>query len=97
MCDFVIAMKICQDKLYALYYDLTTAFRSPIFCQFNVLMDVRHENIIMKWITNLATSIEHLVFECQARHIWAQHQYVNTKAISWVINNVFASVVETMK
>jgi hypothetical protein len=53
-------MKIRQGELYALYYDLTTTFRSLIFHHFNSLMDVHHENIIMKWIANLTTSIEHL-------------------------------------
>jgi hypothetical protein len=60
VCDFVATMKICQGELYALYYDPIIAFNSLVFHQFNALMDVWHESIIMKWITNLATSIEHL-------------------------------------
>jgi hypothetical protein len=41
-------------------------------------------------------SIEHLAFECQAQHIWGQHQSVHIGAISWVTKD-FLGVVETMK
>jgi hypothetical protein len=63
-------MKIYQGELYALYFDLAIVFRSPIFHQFNSLVDVQHEGIFMKSITNPTTSIDHLAFECQAQHIW---------------------------
>jgi hypothetical protein len=58
-------------------------------------MNVQHENIIMKWIIDPTTSMEHLVFEYQAQHIWAQLQNVNIKVVSWVIRD--ACMVEIVK
>jgi hypothetical protein len=51
----------------------------------------------MKWFTNLAALMKHLVFEYQTQHIWAQHQNVNTKITFWVIRDVFVGVVGTVK
>jgi hypothetical protein len=31
-----------------------------------------YETILMKWITNLNNGIDHLAFESQKNHIWAQ-------------------------
>jgi hypothetical protein len=55
-------MKVCQGKLYALYFDPTTTFKSLIFHQFNALMNARHESVIMKWIIDQTTPIEHFFF-----------------------------------
>jgi hypothetical protein len=74
-----------------MHYILTIILHSRALfpTQFNLLMDVQHEKIIMKWITNPTMSIEHLAFECQAQHIWGQHQSVHIGAISWVTKDFF--------
>jgi hypothetical protein len=80
MCDFIALMKIYLVDVYNLYSNPSTFFKCHVFHNFTSLVNQKHESIVMKWIINLATMIDHMVFECFKQHILAKHQNMTTNA-----------------
>ncbi len=72
MC-FVVVIKVCQGEIFSLYIDLNTKFKSDASEAYKRLVGVKHESIIMRWLTNLNTNVEHLTFDVNPQYIWAIH------------------------
>jgi hypothetical protein len=47
-----------------------------------------HETMLMKWVTNFNNGIDHLAFECQTNHIWAQTHDFNTEVKCYAIRDI---------
>jgi hypothetical protein len=56
----VTKRKVCRGEIYELYTYLNTRFKSYAFEVYKALMCVKHDSIIMQWMTNLNTCIQHL-------------------------------------
>jgi hypothetical protein len=54
---------MCQVEIFSLHVNFNTEFKSNAFEAYKTLVGARHESIIMRWVTNLNTSVEHLVFD----------------------------------
>ncbi len=61
--DFVVATKVCQGEIYELYTNLNMKFKFDVFEGYKVLLNVKHDSIIMWWMIALKTGMEHLTFE----------------------------------
>ncbi len=48
------------------------AFKFDSFVSFESFLEGKHETSLMRWVTNLNNNIDHLTFECQINHNWAQ-------------------------
>jgi len=72
--DFVAAVKVCQASLYRMYEDRGTSFSSDEFWSFNNLLDCSHEQIHIKWMTNLNDNTTVLTFICHGEQIHAEHK-----------------------
>ncbi len=55
------------------------------------------ETIMMRWITNINTGINHLAFDCQTNHIWAKVKDFKTRLKCYVIKDIFYQVVKGIK
>jgi hypothetical protein len=66
-------MKVCQGEIYELYTYLNMRFKFDAFEGYKVLLNVKHDSMIMWWMTNLNTSMEHLAFDVNQQHNWAIH------------------------
>jgi hypothetical protein len=96
MCDFIAPMKIDLVYVYNLYSNPSTFFKCHVFHNFTSLAQ-RHENIVMKWIINLTTMNDHMVFECSRQHILVRHQNLTTNAYVWITRQDFSNVVFLVK
>ncbi len=63
VCDLVVAIKVCQSNVYCMYCDHTSKFIVDSFWAFKSLLDLKHENIHMRWIIDAKCGISHLAFE----------------------------------
>jgi hypothetical protein len=57
----------------------------------------KRETILMRWFTNLNDGIDHLAFECQTNHIWAEARDSNTKVKCYVTKDIFEAIVVGVK
>ena len=74
ICNFMVAMKICQASLYKMYEDKATLFSTDEFWSFNNLLDASHEQIHIKWIIDLNDHFAVLCFVCHGEQIHAEHK-----------------------
>jgi hypothetical protein len=56
-----------------------------------------HETIMMRWIVNLNKGIDHLTFDYQTNHIWAQAWDFNMRVKCYVTKGIFGKVVKGVK
>lgn len=84
ICDFVAAVKVCQGSLYRMYEDKATAFSSDEFWSFNNLLDCSHEQIHIKWITDLNDDSAILSFVCHGEQIHAEHKGAPVDRGLWI-------------
>lgn len=83
ICDFVAAVKVCQASLYRMYEDRATAYSSDEFWSFNNLLDCSHEQIHIKWVTDLNDDSAILTFVCHGEQIHAEHKGGPVDRILW--------------
>ena len=83
ICDFIAAVKICQASLHSMYQDPATCFSTDEFWAIQNLLDCSHEQIHLKWITDLNDSSAILVFVCQGEQIHAEHNLAPVDRIVW--------------
>ena len=50
VCDYLASVQVFKNDLHRLYLDEKTIFTQEIFWNFNMLVEVRHDQISMKWI-----------------------------------------------
>lgn len=74
ICDFVAAVKVCQASLHRMYEDRTTAFNCDEFWSFTNLSELSHEQIHLKWITDLNDDSTVLSFVCHGESIHAERK-----------------------
>jgi hypothetical protein len=82
-------MKVCQGEIY----DLKTRFKSNVVEGYKVLLNVKHDSIITRCLTNLNINIEHLAFDVNQQHIWATHLNMKTSEVSYVTREVYAIII----
>jgi hypothetical protein len=63
VCDFTRALNLCIMDIHDLYRDNSKAFQSDAFSCFNAICELAHEQLRMRWFTDLNNSSEHLIFE----------------------------------
>ncbi len=63
VCDLVVPIKDCQGDVYNMYCDLTSKFTIDSFRAFKSLLEMKHENIHMRWSADAKFGIPHLAFE----------------------------------
>jgi len=80
ICDFVTTMKLCQDDLHKLY----VAFNYDVYREFHGLVEINHDDICIKWITNLNIGIDHLGFEFHGQHVREKHKNMETRFNAFV-------------
>jgi hypothetical protein len=80
ICDLVTTMKLCQDDLHKLY----VAFNYDVSRGFHGLVETNHDDICIKWITNLNIGIDHLGFEFHGQHVRAKHKNMETRFNAFV-------------
>ncbi len=61
--DFMVITKVCQREIYELYTNLNTRLKFDAFEGYKALLVVKHDSIIMRWMTYLNIGIEHLAFD----------------------------------
>jgi hypothetical protein len=59
----VATTKVCEGEIYELYSDLNTRFKFDAFEGCKILVNVKHDSIIMWWMIDLNMGIEHLAFD----------------------------------
>jgi hypothetical protein len=69
ICDLVTTVKLCQVDLHKIYVGLIVAFNDDVFQGFHGLVETNHDDICIKWITNLNIGIDHLGFEFNDHHV----------------------------
>jgi hypothetical protein len=57
----------------------------------------KHEIILMRWVIDLNSGIDHLAFEWQTNHFWAQAWDSNTRVKSYLIKGIFETIVVSVK
>jgi len=92
VCDLVVPIKDCQGDVYNMYYDSTSKFTTDSFSTFKSLLELKHENIHMRWIVDAIFRIPHLVFELNGQQVWAIHRDLETMVIFMVTKDVFVVV-----
>ncbi len=65
--------KVCRGEIYELYMDLNIKFKSDAFEVYKSLLCVKHDLILMCWMTNSNIKVEHWAFDVNQHHIWATH------------------------
>jgi hypothetical protein len=71
-----------------MYLNPTIIFKFLVFHNFNFLVEVKHEGIMMKWITNPNTRTNHFALDCLKQHIYVKHKIMVSKNVSWVMKHV---------
>lgn len=67
ICDFLVAVKICQCQLYSLYSNPTNSFRQDAYRELIDLVTCRYNAITLAWVTatlDLNNNAKHFVFKC---------------------------------
>ncbi len=97
VCDFIVVIKIYKKDVYNLYFNPSTSFKSLMFHSFTRLVEWRLGKFVLKWITNLFTIIDHMVYKCFGQHIWTRHYDMITPAQVRVTRQVFSNVIFLVK
>ncbi len=63
VCYLVVPIKDCQGDVYNIYCDLISKFTIDSFWVFKSLLELKHENMHMRWIVDAKFGIPHLAFE----------------------------------
>ena len=50
VCDFVVALEMCDGKIYSLYGDKGTSFKFDKLHAFRDLFECTHESTHLKWV-----------------------------------------------
>jgi hypothetical protein len=61
-CGYVPTPKVCQGKIYVLYMDVDIEFKFDVFDGYKSLLDVKYESIVIHWVIDLNTNVEHLTY-----------------------------------
>jgi hypothetical protein len=70
VCDLVAAIKVCQGDVYNMYCNHISKFIVDNIWAFKSLLELKHENIHMRWIVNAKFGIPHLAFQLNGQQVW---------------------------
>lgn len=91
ICDFIAALERCRGQLFTLYGNESTKFKRDDFHSFNMLLQLNHESILLKWDANLNLPEEQLVFVFGDHAVPAMHKG------RFVTREIFADLVQDIK
>ena len=74
ICDFLGALKVCQGQLYSMYEDRSTSFATDEFWSFKNLLECSHEQIHLRWVTDLNDNSAVLAFMCNNEQVYAENE-----------------------
>ncbi len=72
-------------------------FKFDAFEAYKSLLCAKHDLIIMCWMIDLNSKVEHLAFDVNQHHIWAIHFNMQTCEISYVTREIYATIVIQME
>ncbi len=84
---------MCQGEIYDLYTNLNMRFKFDVFEGYKVLLNVRHDSIIMWWMIDLNMGMEYLAIYVNQQHIWAIHLNMQTSEVSYVTREVCVTII----
>ncbi len=84
---------MCQGEIFSSYINLNTKFKYDAFEAYKTLVGVKHESIIMRWLTNLNTSVEHLSFDVNPQYIWATHLSFKNGVTRFVTRDAYVTTI----
>jgi hypothetical protein len=102
VCDYLAFVQVLKNDLHRLYLDVKTMFTQEIFWDFNMLVEVRHDQIPMKWTAeefdlNLE-GVEFLTFEPGVKYsMHAIYKDPVTRAPIPVTKDIFTAIVDGVK
>jgi hypothetical protein len=60
LCDFIVAIKICERDVYQMYCNIHSSFQGDVFMNFQTLINCVHENINYSLNTHMNIGIDNL-------------------------------------
>ncbi len=84
---------MCHGEIYELYTNLNMRFKFYVFEGYKVLLNVKHDSIIMWWMIDLNTGMKYLTFDVNQQHIWDIHLNMQTSEVSCVRREVYVTVI----
>ena len=73
ICDFLQALRVCQNELARMFIDQATAFKTVEFALYEDLLNLRSAEIPLEWRPLAGDSgISHLVFNLGIATVWAR-------------------------
>ena len=72
--DFIGALERCRGYLFTLYGNVSTKFKRDDFHLFNMMLQLSHKSILLKWDANLKVPEEQLVFVFGDHEVAAMHK-----------------------
>jgi hypothetical protein len=91
ICDFIAALERCRGQLFTLYGNESTKFKRDDFHSFNMLLQLNHESILLKWDANLNLPEEQLVF------VFGDHEVPAMHKGRFVTREIFSDLVRDIK
>jgi hypothetical protein len=91
ICDFIAALERCRGQLFTLYGNESTKFKRDDFHSFNMLLQLNHESIMLKWDANLNLPEEQLVF------VFGDHEVPAMHKGRFMTHEIFADLVRGIK
>jgi len=73
VCNFIVALKIAERKLFTLFVDKSAAYSEDEFWAFKNILDCSHNQIHMKWISDLNDESAQIVFVVNSEKNQAVH------------------------
>ena len=98
ICDFIGALERCRDELYTLYRNSETMFRRDDFHSFNMILQINHESIPLKWDTNVNLPEEVLAFVFEDQEVCALHKgkEVTQEALNDLVSDIKLQCLDTI-
>ena len=100
--DYLASVQVLKNDLHRLYLDVKTMFPQEIFWDFNMLVEVRHNQIPMKWMAeefdlNL-DGVEFLTFKPRTEYsMHAIYKDPVTRAPIPITKDIFTAIVDGVK
>jgi hypothetical protein len=83
VCDLVATIKVYQGDVYNMYCDQNSKLTIDSFWAFKSWLELKRENIHMRWIVDANYGIPHLAFELNSQQVWAIHRDLQTMGLLW--------------
>ena len=90
ICDFIGALEKCHQQLFRLHRKAETRFKRDGFHSFNMLLQLKHKLISIKWDANLNFPKEQLAFIFGEQQVCALHREkaVTLESFNDLVNDI---------